>query len=345
MDSTLIGIILIFTGIVAGTIAFQVYRWALRRTAHTETLLDDILVRAIGKPVIILAYVMPAIIAFEYYIQLPPEYAWIFDSKYVTVFYILIATWVIATFLHNFINVYGHWLSAKGNVDDRLVDLFELGTKYIILFLALLAILEVLGIDITPLLAGAGIAGIAAALALQDTLSNFFGGVTIILDKPFKERDRVQIDRFVGDIVHVGPRSTRIVTPDAQMVTIPNSIVTKTSIVTYSAPDLKMRLKIPFSVAYGTDLERVKALVAEEVARASQKCPDVSLDPAPEVLTEELGDSGIRMSANVWIGSCVREPQVKDDIIGRVYRRFASEGISIPYQRLDITITPADSKE
>lgn len=345
MDSTLIGLILIFAGALAGTIAFQTYRWALKRTADTETLLDDILVRAIGKPLIIVAYFVPAIVAFEYYIPLPPGYAWIFGSQYITVFYILIATWIIATFLHNFIQVYGHWLSARGNVDDRLVDLFELGTKYVILFVALMVILRVLGIDVTPLLAGAGIAGIAAALALQDTLANFFGGVTIIMDKPFKEKDRVQIDRFVGDIVHVGPRSTRLVTPDAQLVTIPNSIVTKTSIVTYSAPDLSMRLKIPFSVAYGTDLDRAKAVVIEEITGASERCKDIALDPVPEVLTEELGDSGIRMTANVWVTSCIREPQVKDAIIGRIYRRFAAESISIPYQRIDITIAQAEGKE
>ena len=114
-----------------------------------------------------------------------------------------------------------------------------------------MAILSVFKVDITPFLAGAGIAGLAVALAAQDLISNFFGGAIITVDKPFKVGDRVKIDQYYGDVISVGTRSTRIKTLDHQIVTIPNNKITTNIIVNYSEPDVKLRITIPVKLPAG----------------------------------------------------------------------------------------------
>ena len=112
---------------------------------------------------------------------LPQSLQWVHDPRYATAFWIVISAWVVSTFLHSIIHIYGRAIAEKSasDMDDRLVDLLELVIRYVIWFAAVLAILKVFEIEITPLLAGAGVAGIAVALAAQDLISNFFGGAII----------------------------------------------------------------------------------------------------------------------------------------------------------------------
>jgi len=146
-----------------------------------------------------------------------------------------------------------------------LIELLELVAKYVIWFAAIILILYTFKIDITPFLAGAGIAGLAIALAAQDIISNFFGGAIITVDKLNKVNDRIKVDTYVGDVVSIGPRSTRIKTLDYQIVTIPNNKVTTSVIVNYALPDQKLRIAIPVSVAYGSDVNIVRKILLEIV--------------------------------------------------------------------------------
>ena len=102
-----------------------------------------------------------------------------------------------------------------------------------------------LEINITPFLAGAGIAGLAFALAAQDLISNFFGGAIITVDKTFKVGDRIEVDSYYGDVTVIGTRSTRIRTIDGKIVTIPNNKITSGSVVNYSEPDPKITVYPP----------------------------------------------------------------------------------------------------
>ena len=99
-------------------------------------------------------------------------------------------------------------------------------------------------------------------------LGNFFGGAIITIDKPFKIGDRIQFDKYFGDIVSIGPRSTRLKTLDNQILSIPNSKITSNVVVNFAQPDIKMKVRIPFSVAYGTDMSRVKQILLGIARRA-----------------------------------------------------------------------------
>jgi MscS family membrane protein len=176
---------------------------------------------------------------------------WILDPAYKTAFWIVISAWILSTFLHSIIHIYGRRLAerSKTDLDDRIVDLLELVIRYIIWFAAFMALLKVFNIDITPLLAAAGIVSIAVALAAQDFISNFFGGAIITVHKPFKVGDRIKVENYYGDVMSVGSRSTGIKTLDHQIVTIPNNKLTSIFIINYSEPDQKLRIILPIMVA------------------------------------------------------------------------------------------------
>jgi small-conductance mechanosensitive channel len=208
----------------------------------------------------------------------------------------------------------------------------------VIWFIAIMAILSVFEIDITPFLAGAGILGLAVAFAAQDIISNFFGGAIITIDKPFKVGDRIKVDTYYGDVISIGPRSTRLKTLDYQIVTIPNNKITTNVIVNYAEPDQKMRITIPVSVAYGTDPKKVKDIllgIASEVVKNTEYLID---DPPPQVFFSEYSDSSLNFILYVWAKKYNLPDEVKDAVNTRIADRFAAEGIEIPFPQMEVRV-------
>ena len=142
-------------------------------------------------------------------------------------------------------------------------------------------ILVNLDINITPFLATAGIVGLAFALAAQDLISNFYGGAVITIDKPLKVGDRVKIEHYYGDVIDIGARSTRLKTPDNQVITIPNNKITTNYVTNYSEPDQKLRISIPVSVVSGTDPAQVKELLLDISYSVIQKTGTFWKSPPP----------------------------------------------------------------
>jgi small-conductance mechanosensitive channel len=282
-------------------------------------------------------------VALKYFAEIPPEYSWILDSKYISSVYIVIGAWIVSTFFYNFIQMYGRWIAAKTQteLDDKLISLLLLVTKYFIWFVAFMLILYNLQIDITPFLAGAGIAGLAFALAAQDILSNFFGGAIISLDKPFALGDRIKIDEQIGEVVSVGPRSTRIKTLDNQLVTIPNSKITTSVVTNFTMPDTSQKVRIPISVAYGSDIQRVKEILHGIVKDAAAQYGFINTDPAPQVYFREFAASSMEFILIVWTNDFTREYEVADAINTMIAARFQREGIEIPFPQMDVYIKEA----
>jgi MscS family membrane protein len=343
MAGELYGILIILAGITAAAVAHGIYRWLQARADQTESKIDDILLLAFGRPVIILILVLSTTISLRYYLLLPEQYRWILDSKYVISIYIVIGTWIAASFIHNFIKSYGRWISSKtkSDLDDRIIEIMEAAARYVIWFIGILMVMSYLEIEITPLLAGAGVAGLAIALAAQDIVSNFFGGAIIMVDKPFKIEDRIKIDEYVGDVVSIGPRSTRLMTLDYQLVTIPNAKLANSIVVNYAAPDVKMKVKIPISVAYGSDVKRVKELLLEIAYEAARTSEYVLEDPAPQVYFVAFGESSLDFTVVVYEKVFKLAWEVTDFINCRVAERFAEEGIEIPFKQIDIHVRDA----
>ena len=134
--------------------------------------------------------------------------------------------------------------------------------------------MSVWGINLTPLLASAGIAGIIIGLAAKDTLANFFGGISLFLDKPFKHGDWIVLSSGErGRVVDIGLRSTRIVTRDDILIAVPNSVIISTKIINESAPAGAMRIRLKISVLQGSYPEKVQEALLTLLRRAELIIP------------------------------------------------------------------------
>jgi small-conductance mechanosensitive channel len=334
----LYAVITIIAGLVIAGIARSIVKWLKKYAENTETEWDDIIITAIGTPVQIGIIAVSVYVALRYFGAVPDQYAWVISDKILNSIYILIGTWIVSSLVNDAITIYGHKLAAKteGDWDDRLIEFLELAAKYLIWFLGITLILINLEINITPFLAGAGIAGLAFALAAQDIISNFFGGAIITVDKPFRVGDRIKVDNFYGDVIHIGPRSTRLKTLDYQIVTIPNSKLTSNYIVNYAEPDQKLRVTIPVSVAYGTDIQKVKKILLEIADDVVAKTEYLLGDPKPKVFFMEFGDSSLKFILYVWAKAYNLPDEVRDSINSRIDQRFRDEGIDIPFPQMEI---------
>ena len=211
METGLIyAILTIIIGIVIAGLARGIVRLLKKYAETTNTRWDDVILAAIGTPVQVGIIAVSVYIALKYFGIVPEQYAWTISDEVLNSIYILLGTWIVMPFAHNIILIYGHAIAEKseGTLDDRLIEFLELTARYLIWFIGIMLILVNLDIDITPYLAAAGIVGLAFALAAQDLISNFYGGVIITIDKPFKVGDRVRVEQYYGDVIDIGPRST-----------------------------------------------------------------------------------------------------------------------------------------
>jgi len=340
-------IITIILGLITAGIAYIIIRWLKKKASATESQLDDILLGALEKPLVILIIAGSIYIALTRFELLPDTIAGypIYIDQWVNAFFILIGAWIVSSFSYTLLQTYGTVIATKTETDfdDRLLPMLEIAAKYLIWFVAFLLLLSNFNIDITPLLAAAGIAGLAIALAAQDILGNFLGGAIITMDKPFKIGDRIKFDNYFGDIVSVGPRSTRLKTLDSQIVTIPNSKITSNIVVNYAQPDFKMKVRIPFSVAYGTDIARVKRILLEIAREAAEKTPWVVLDPSPSVYFLEFGESSKNGQLILWTNNFDNSWDVQDYVNSCIDEYFRKEGIEIPFRQVDIWMRSSGS--
>jgi small-conductance mechanosensitive channel len=240
METALIyAIITIIIGIIVAGLARGIVRFLKKYAETTRTQWDDIIIAAIGVPVQVGIIAVSVYIALKYFGVVPEQYSWVISDKVLNSVYILLGTWIASSLAHNIILIYGHALAEKGEgpLDDRLIEFLELTSRYVIWFIGIMLILVNLDVNITPFLAMAGIVGLAFALAAQDLITNFYGGAVITIDKPLKVGDRVKIEQYYGDVIDIGARSTRLKTPDNQIITIPNNKVTTIYVTNYSEPD------------------------------------------------------------------------------------------------------------
>ena len=232
----------------------------IKKAEETDTKLDDIILHAIGRPL----YILVIVAGIYYAVHQTPFLADLINSydqgyRYRRFILAVFITWIIASLAKRIIREYGYNIAARteGEMDDRIVALADMSATYIIWLFGLMLALSGIGIEITPLITGMGIAGLAIALAAQNLLSNVFGGITITLDKLYQVGDRVEMGGVYGDVYEIKPRYTKIKTLNNTVITIPNSKVINEQIINYAVPDNTVRVKIPISVAYGTDPKSV----------------------------------------------------------------------------------------
>ncbi|AGB01778.1 mechanosensitive ion channel family protein [Methanoregula formicica] len=339
LENIIFAAITIVVGFVIAGIAWGIIWWLKKKAEQTTTHLDDIILNAVGTPLVIWIVLISIYIALTQYDIVPSTLGRFSTGQIINAVFILLAAWAVSVFLSNLIRTYGTLLAERTEADlDRIIQILLIIVKYVIWFVVFLILLHTFEIDITALLAAAGIAGIAVALAAQDIIGNFFAGIVIAFDKPFRLGDRVRIDTFFGDVVRLGARSTRIRTMDSQIVTIPNTTVTSNVVTNYSMPDTTLKVRIPFSVAYGTDMDKVTEILLSIARDAVEKTPWVLSEPAPAVFLREFGESALNGQLTLWINDFSLQWETEDWINREILSRFQREGIEMPFRQIDIRV-------
>jgi small-conductance mechanosensitive channel len=197
----------------------------------------------------------------------------------------------------------------------------------------ILVVLSGLGVSITPILTALGVGGLAVALALQETLSNFFAGLHLLMDKPLRVGDFVKLESGQeGYVEDIGWRTTRIRMLPNNTVIIPNNKITQSILTNYYLPELRMALLIPISVSYDVDPDRVEHVLMEEATKGIGQIPGLLAEPAPFVrFIPGFGQSSLDFTLICQVREFTDQYLVQHELRKRILRRFKAEGIVIPY--------------
>jgi len=300
-------------------------------TSKTKTKFDDIALGIIRNP-IVYAIVLYGVVDSLSQLGIPRELqGWVF--KGISILIILMISYVIYQIFKRVIIA---WMVDKAKkteskLDDVLVPLLDkLGTVAIII-VTVIYMLSYTGINVTVLVAGMGMAGLVIGLAAQDTLSNFFAGIHLLIDRPFEIDDTIMLDN--GDycqVRHVGLRSTRLYNMFTDNeVSLTNNKIANMQINNVSKPDRKELFKVEVGVAYGSDLDKTERILLE----IAEKHPEVYMDKdtKPYIRLTSFLDSSVNYALWMKAKDFKFRWRAASEIRREIYVRFHKEGIEIPY--------------
>ena len=220
----------------------------------------------------------------------------------------------------------------KAKIDEGLIRFVRRILLITFYVLGALILMAYFNIDITPIIAGLGIGGLAVALALQPTLANFFAGTQIIADRVVRVGDYIELnDGTRGYVTDVGWRSTRIRTPYNNRVIIPNSSLAASIITNYYWPTMDVGVIVNCGVSYSSDLTKVQAVALDVAKNVVEELDEAVKDFEPWFGFEQFGDSNIDFW--IWIQAKDRLAsfRLKSELIRQLHARFEQEGITINY--------------
>ena len=210
--------------------------------------------------------------------------------------------------------------------------------------LAIIIVLENLGISLTAIWTTLGVGSVAVALALQETLSNLFAGLYLLADRPVNPGDYIKLDSGQeGYVIQISWRSTRMRTQAYNIVFVPNSTMAKAVITNYSLPELMVSATIPVRVAYGSDPRQVEKILLEVTREAARDgVGGLLLDPPPSVnLSPGFGESSLDFSLSLNVRRFEDQVPVQSELRKRILARFAAQGILVPFPTRTVGLDPA----
>jgi small-conductance mechanosensitive channel len=311
---------------------FILDRIAARAARLTKTTLDDEIIAALKRPVPLVVVVAGTYVALKQIAALR-QYATAIDLIY-NVILILIAASIASNVFQIVLAWYLRGVAPKAQAaaDKQFMPIIRTLSFIFIYGAALIIILGQLGQEIGPLIAGLGVAGLAVALALQDTLANFFAGFYILADKPIKAGDFVQLaEGQEGYVQEIGWRSTKIRTLTSNLIIIPNAKLAQSIVTNYSLPAEKTGVVIPVSVAYGSDVEKVERVLLDVAKRVVRASPVAAKDFEPQARFSSFGESSLDFKVILQAEHFVKQYELATQFRKELLRRFRKERIEIPF--------------
>ena len=297
-----------------------------RLEKRSKTAVAPQLLKRLSRPIFLLLVSQGLLLALSSLSYLAPWRSYL--GKAAIVFVIVIVTYGLALSGRLLLA----WYMRRKKVRQSLVRLAQRITILVVYIVGLLVLLDYLGISISPMIAGLGIGGLAVALALQPTLSNFFAGTQIVFDQMVRVGDYIELDSGErGYVVDVGWRSTRVRTTFNNMMVIPNSRLVESIVTNYYGPDMELAVMVNSGVSYSSDLAQVEDVALAVAREIIEELPEAVKTREPWFAFDEFGDSNINFWVWLYAKNRIGSFRVKSELIKRLHARFAREGITINY--------------
>lgn len=329
-------------------LASRAVRALLRFLAHrlfrrTETVLDD---RIVG---VLLRFVRPLMVVTGFHIAVREirkavsageetlDQLLDYSESILYVVVVILVVRILAGVARVVLDWYLERLSEDSphDLSKTLGPLTRKLAAFVIGLAGLSIVLEHFGVSIGSLLVSLGVGSLALALAAQDTIANMIGGFVIMIDRPFRVGDRVELPSGqVCDVVRVGLRSTKFLDFDNNTIIVPNSEIVKGRVVNFSYPTHEVRVLLRLGVAYGTPPDRVRTLLVT----LAKEHPDVLADPVPAVYCTSLGESAVEFTLVARTGDYRKRYETETLLRERAYARCLELGIQIPFPQRVVTV-------
>jgi small-conductance mechanosensitive channel len=248
---------------------------------------------------------------------------------------VLLVLWIISLtimcvrFAGNLVRYYGDQVPGALPVTTLSQNLAQIA----VVILGALILLNHFNVSITPILTALGVGGLAVALALQDTLSNLFGGFYVAVARQVRPGDYIKLNTGEeGYVTDIGWRSTTLRALAHNLVIVPNSKLAQAIVTNYSLPEKRCGTSVLVTVGYECDPDAVEAMLLEVLKQAAEEVPGMLAEPAPGVGFEPgLSENGYGYTLGFQVAEFADQPRVRNEVRRRVVRRLRAEGIGIPY--------------
>ncbi len=222
--------------------------------------------------------------------------------------------------------------------NEEMQQLFARLARWVVIIGGTLIALDQVDFDITGFLTGLGIVGFTIGFALQDIAKNFIAGLLLLVQRPFTNKDRVQLAGFTGKVINVSTRDTVIETLNGEIVNLPNTNVLSNPIINYSQqPNLRRTVMI--GLGYGQDVNQAMELFLETI----RKTEGVLKTPEPEILAQELGDSALTLAARFWVNQRTHHRlKVQSEVVIALNAAAEAANIDLPYPIQTVRLEQAD---
>jgi small-conductance mechanosensitive channel len=226
-------------------------------------------------------------------------------------------------------------LLAQSGLDRSLQYAIAQVVSNIVLVVGIFIVLENTGIHLAALAVFAGAVGVGLGFGLQNIASNFISGLVILAERPITIGDRVEVAGIAGQVEHIRARSTVIRTNDNIMMIVPNTKFIDSPVTNWTYGDRRVRFRIPVSVAYGSDIAKVR----DTLLAVAGENPHTLKEPAPSAFLENFGENAIEFKLVVWSSEMSARPsRYRSDINFAIAQKFREAGIEMPFPQRDLHI-------
>jgi small-conductance mechanosensitive channel len=248
---------------------------------------------------------------------------------------ILLVSWLLARVVRGLV---ADRLLARTHVSRGLRFVLGRFAGYLVFFFGVAIALQTLGIRATTLTAFGAAVGVGVGLGLQDIVKNFVAGLVLLIERPFRVGDRIELENMTAEVVEIRARATMLRTNDDIYIVVPNAKLTESAIVNRSFDRPRFRSSLPVGVGYASDPRKVEQALLE----AARSCDEVLADPAPTVRFTKFGESSLDFELLYWTETMAHRPgALSSELHFLIHENLTRRGIELPFPQRDIHIRTA----